>query len=142
MSLIFPSSSASAASGGPQQPPDGDQINSHNHNNGARAGVAKLIAENAVVIVCVRQCCMLLMLMHLLKVLGVNPKVFEIEEAETDATPEELSKIKSHCGEGEPKKLPVVYLGGELLGRVEKVVKMHNRNELILRLKEVKALWL
>ncbi|MCD7450239.1 GLutaRedoXin [Datura stramonium] len=76
--------------------------------------------------------------------LGVNPKVFEIEEAKTDATLEELSKIKSRCGEGGggPKKLPVVYLGGELLGGVEKVVEMHNRNELIVRLKEVEALCL
>ncbi|MCD7466287.1 GLutaRedoXin [Datura stramonium] len=144
---LFPSSSASAASGGSQQPPDGDQINRHNHNNGVRAGVAKLIAENAVVIVCVRQCCMCLMLMHLLKGLGVNPKVFEIEKEETDATLEELSKIKSRCGKDEggpegPKKLPVVYLGGELLGGVEKVVEMDIKNQLVPELKEGGALWL
>ncbi|MCD7450244.1 GLutaRedoXin [Datura stramonium] len=118
---FFPSSASSGSGGGSgsQQLPGGDQIN---NNNGARWGVVQLIAENAIVIIC----------------------VLEIDEAETDAMLEELLKIKSRrgkAGEG-PKMLPVVYIGGKLLGGVEKVVETHIKNELIPMLKAAGALWL
>ncbi|KAG5622505.1 hypothetical protein H5410_007723 [Solanum commersonii] len=87
--------------------------------------IAKMVADNAVVIVAVHGCFMCVTVNSLMQRLGVNPKMVEVEEEEKTATLVKLSKI------GGPWELPAVYVGGKLLGGVDKVIEAHLKGELV-----------
>ncbi|XP_019242767.1 PREDICTED: glutaredoxin-C9-like [Nicotiana attenuata] len=101
--------------------------------------LANLVAENAIIVVATRGCCMCLVVKHLLLGLGVNPTIFEVDAAEEATALEELSRIE---GGGVQEKLPAVFVGGKLLGGVEKVMETHISGELVPLLKQAGALWL
>ncbi|XP_015159361.1 glutaredoxin-C9-like [Solanum tuberosum] len=91
--------------------------------------IAKMVADNAVVIVAVHGCFMCVTVISLVQRLGVNSKMIEVEEEEKTATLVKLSKIDD--GIGGPWELPAVYVGGKLLGGVDKVIEAHLKGELV-----------
>ncbi|RWW44350.1 hypothetical protein BHE74_00049897 [Ensete ventricosum] len=80
------------------------------------------VAENPVVVVGRRGCCMVDVARRLLLGLGVNPVVREIGE--------------------EAAALPVVFVGGRLLGGLDRLVTAHITGDLVPILKDAGALWL
>ncbi|PHT55898.1 Glutaredoxin-C9 [Capsicum baccatum] len=110
----------------------------------AKTGFAKLIGENAVLIISMSECCMCVIVKSLLVSLGVNPKVFNVDEEEKTSVLMKLSKMNegASSGTGGPWELPAVYIGGKYLGGVDKVMESHINGELVPMLREVGALWL
>ncbi|CAN4078873.1 unnamed protein product [Withania somnifera] len=113
------------------QPPRKDE------SNNLKTAVAKLIAETGMFIVARRGCYLCMVVKALVETLGANPKVLEVEE-EADMI-EVLSQIE---GGGKPQDLPAVYVGGKLLGGLDKVITTHVKGELVPMLREAGALWL
>ncbi|CAN1244728.1 GRXC9 [Linum perenne] len=66
----------------------------------------------------------------LLLCLGVNPPVFEVDE-----DVDEVKVLK------ELQTLPAVFVGGKLLGGLDKVMASHITCELVPVLKQAGALW-
>ncbi|XP_055803561.1 glutaredoxin-C9-like [Solanum dulcamara] len=129
---FFPTSSGSSAA----TPPPPDQSN----KKVRKTGIAKVVAENAMVIVAVRGCFMCITVNGLVQKMGVNPKIVEVEEAEKTAMLVQLSKIEE--GSGGPLELPAIYVGGKLLGGVDKVMEAHVQGEFVPILRAAGALWL
>ncbi|XP_051210305.1 monothiol glutaredoxin-S9 [Lolium perenne] len=104
---------------------------------GARDGgeaVRRAVAESPVVVVGRRGCCLSHVVKRLLQGLGVNPAVHEIAD---DA---ELAALAS--AEGEVAALPAVFVGGRLLGGLDRLMAVHISGELVPILKSAGALWL
>ncbi|CAN4078874.1 unnamed protein product [Withania somnifera] len=101
--------------------------------NVKKGRLAKLVEENPVVIVATRECCMCIVVKSLMETLGFNPRVLKVEEA---AVLEELWKIENDGS----MELPAVYIGGEYLGGVDKVIENHIKGQLVPLL--AGALWL
>lgn len=99
-----------------------------------------MVAENPLVIVAVRGCFMCVTVNGLVQRLGVNPKIVEVEEVKKIAILVKLSKIEG--SDGGPWELPAVYVGGKLLGGVDKVMEAHVKGELVPMLRAAGALWL
>ncbi|XP_055803560.1 glutaredoxin-C9-like [Solanum dulcamara] len=117
-------------------PPPRDQSN----KKVRKTRIAKVVAENAIVIVAVRGCFMCITVNDLVQKLGVNPKIVEVEEAEKTPMLIQLLKIEGD-GRG-PCELPAVYVGGKLLGGVDKVMEAHVKGEFVPMLRAAGALWL
>ena len=100
--------------------------------------VEKLVAENAVVIFSVSSCCMCHAVKRLLRGMGVNPTVYELDE---DPLGAEMEHVFSRLLGG-PSPVPVVFIGGKLVGAVDSVMASHISGELVPLLKEAGALWL
>ncbi|KAH0697080.1 hypothetical protein KY290_014507 [Solanum tuberosum] len=128
-------SSAAAASGSSRSTSPRDQSRRKVRNT----GILKVVAENPIVIVAVRGCFMCVTVNGLVQRLGVNPKMVEVEEVEKSAMLVKLSKIEG--SDGGPWELPAVYVGGTLLGGVDKVMEAHVKGEFVPMLREVGALW-
>ncbi|KAK6797453.1 hypothetical protein RDI58_005155 [Solanum bulbocastanum] len=135
-------SSAAAASGSSRStsckspPPPRDQ----SRRKVRKMGILKVVAENPIVTVAVRGCFMCVTVNSLVQRLGVNPKMIEVEEMEKTAMLVKLSKIEG--SEGGPWELPAVYVGGKLLGGVDKVMEAHVKGEFVPMLRAAGALWL
>ncbi|WOK99267.1 Thioredoxin superfamily protein [Canna indica] len=99
--------------------------------------IRRKIAESPVVLVGRAGCCMCLVARRLLLEIGVNPAVLEIRR-------EEEADIEVLCGSGRQPRvdLPVVFVGGRLLGGIDRLFGAHIAGELVPMLKEVGALWL
>ncbi|XP_004233840.1 glutaredoxin-C1-like [Solanum lycopersicum] len=108
--------------------------------NVRKTGILKVVAENPLVIVAVRGCFMCVTVNGLVQRLGVNPKIVEVEEVKKIAILVKLSKIEG--SDGGPWELPAVYVGGKLLGGVDKVMEAHVKGELVPMLRAAGALWL
>lgn len=100
--------------------------------------VARMITENAVIVIGRRGCCMCHVAKRLLQGLGVNPPVHEVAEEDEAAVAGELSR---KIGAGEVQ-FPAVFVGGKLFGGLERVMATHISGELIPILKDAGALWL
>ncbi|KAG0495805.1 hypothetical protein HPP92_000496 [Vanilla planifolia] len=95
--------------------------------------IARTVTENPVVVVGRRGCCMLHVVRRLLQGQGVNPTVCELgDEADEEAINGQLA--------GE--KLPAVFIGGKLVGGLERLMAVHISGELVPILKDAGALWL
>ncbi|RLN30412.1 hypothetical protein C2845_PM05G29680 [Panicum miliaceum] len=97
----------------------------------ARDEVRRAVAESPVLVVGRRGCCLSHVVKRLLQGLGVNPAVHEVAgEAE-------------HAGivDGDVA-LPAVFVGGRLLGGLDRLMAVHISGELVPILKEAGALWL
>jgi glutaredoxin-like protein len=91
------------------------------------------VAESPVVVVGRRGCCLSHVVKRLLQGLGVNPAVHEVaDEAELAAL----------AGDGEVAALPAVFVGGRLLGGLDRLMAVHISGELVPILKDAGALWL
>ncbi|KAL6991122.1 hypothetical protein U1Q18_009241 [Sarracenia purpurea var. burkii] len=153
-----PPSSSSSSSSPSAASTDGSAANSQLQPYGhdvkpikTRTSVGKLVAENAVVVLGRRGCCMCHVVERLLVALGVNPLVVEVSEGEEAAVVDELSGILGDdrgCGNkrgggGEGRlQLPAVFVRGKLFGGLERVMAAHISGELVPLLKEAGALWL
>ncbi|KMT04586.1 hypothetical protein BVRB_8g182420 [Beta vulgaris subsp. vulgaris] len=99
-----------------------------------------LVKENPVIVFGKKGCCMCHVVRKLLLGLGVNPPIFEI-----DGHVNESLMVSSFSNIGENNnnlQLPVVFVGGELFGGLEKVMATHLSGELVPILKQAGALWL
>ncbi|CAN1841395.1 GRXC9 [Linum perenne] len=74
----------------------------------------------------------------LLLCLGVNPPVFEVDEDVDEV--KVLKELQTTVGE--IVQLPAVFVGGKLLGGLDKVMASHITGELVPILKQAGALWL
>ncbi|KAM7277072.1 hypothetical protein ACFE04_018938 [Oxalis oulophora] len=99
--------------------------------------VHKLVSENAVIVFTRKGCCMGHVVKRLLLCLGVNPPIYEVEEEEEVRVIDEIGK-KMDDGD----QFPVVFIGGELFGGLDKVMATHISGELVPLLKQAGALWL
>eukprot|EP00250_Pteridium_aquilinum_P002868 c13092_g1_i2 orf=148-576(-) len=89
-------------------------------------GMKSIAMENAVVVVTTKGCCMSHVVTRLFCSLGVNPHVVEIEELEVD----------------QGSNVPAVFIGGRLLGGVDRLLAAHITGNLVPQLKAAGALWL
>ncbi|KAL8511542.1 hypothetical protein ACS0TY_018085 [Phlomoides rotata] len=103
--------------------------------------VRQLVAENAVVVVARRGCCMCHVVKLLLHGHGVNPSIFDVDEQNEADLIKELSTING-AGKSTAPQFPAVFVGGAHLGGLEAVMAAHISGELVPRLREARALWL
>ncbi|OMP07438.1 Glutaredoxin [Corchorus olitorius] len=102
-----------------------------------------IVSENAVIVFARKGCCMSHVVRRLLLALGVNPAVYEIEEADEVGVLNELEMIcKSDVGNDTKLQLPAVFIGGKLFGGLDRVMATHISGELVPLLKDAGALWL
>ncbi|XP_074578299.1 glutaredoxin-C9-like [Curcuma longa] len=110
-------------------------------SGGKRAAVMhQMVAKNPVVVAGRRECCMCHVARRLLLGLGVNPAVCELGE-EAAAELEGAVEVSGGNCRG-PMILPAVFVGGRLLGGLDRLLAVHIAGELVPILKEAGALWL
>uniref|UniRef100_A0A0E0C5T1 Glutaredoxin domain-containing protein n=1 Tax=Oryza meridionalis TaxID=40149 RepID=A0A0E0C5T1_9ORYZ len=98
------------------------------------AEVRRAVAESPVLVVGRRGCCLIHVVKRLLQGLGVNPAVHEVAG-------EAALKGVMPAG-GEAAALPAVFVGGKLLGGLDRLMAVHISGELVPILKKAGALWL
>lgn len=103
--------------------------------------IRRLTTENAVLVFSMTSCCMCHVVKRLLCSLGVHPAVCELDEEEGGV---EMEKILRAVVGGAQKSssVPAVFIGGNLIGGLDRVMAMHIEGDLVPKLKEAKALWL
>lgn len=95
--------------------------------------VEEMASRNAVVIFSNNTCCMCHAIKRLLCGMGVNPTVYELDPTWQQAL---FSILPNSCD------LPVVFIGGKLLGSMDTIMAAHINGTLVPLLKEAGALWL
>lgn len=105
--------------------------------------VEKMVRANAVVIFSVSSCCMCHAVKRLFCGMGVNPTVYELDE---DPRGKEIERILIRllgcCSVAGSGVVPVVFIGGKLVGAMDRVMASHINGTLVPLLKEAGALWL
>ncbi|XP_047060889.1 monothiol glutaredoxin-S5-like [Lolium rigidum] len=96
--------------------------------------VERAVSESPVVVVGRRACCLSHVVKQLLQGLGVNPAVHEVAD--------EASLAGLAGGGVEAAALPAVFVGGKLLGGLDRLMAVHISGELVPILKKAGALWL
>ncbi|TVU02469.1 hypothetical protein EJB05_52022, partial [Eragrostis curvula] len=97
----------------------------------AAAEVGRAVAESPVLVVGRRGCCLSHVVKRLLQGLGVNPAVHEVADEAA------LTGVVA-----EAPALPAVFVGGKLLGGLDRLMAVHISGELVPILKKAGALWL
>jgi glutaredoxin-like protein len=97
-----------------------------------RAEVGRAVAERPVLVVGRRGCCLSHVVKRLLQGLGVNPAVHEVADESALA-----GLVPAGAG-----ALPAVFVGGRLLGGLDRLMAVHISGELVPILKKAGALWL
>ncbi|KAK8529550.1 hypothetical protein V6N13_102458 [Hibiscus sabdariffa] len=100
--------------------------------------VAKLASESAVVIFSLSSCCMCHAVKRLFCGLGVNPTVYELDQ---DPRGKDMETALMRLL-GNSQAVPVVFIGGKLIGAMDRVMASHINGTLVPLLKEAGALWL
>ncbi|XP_062190430.1 glutaredoxin-C9-like isoform X2 [Phragmites australis] len=104
--------------------------------------VARMASGNAVVVFSASGCCMCHVVKRLLLGLGVGPTVYELDQLGGAGGGREIqAALAQLLPPGQPA-VPVVFVGGRLLGGVEKVMACHINGTLVPLLKQAGALWL
>uniref|UniRef100_A0A0E0KPX5 Glutaredoxin domain-containing protein n=2 Tax=Poaceae TaxID=4479 RepID=A0A0E0KPX5_ORYPU len=115
--------------------------------------VERLASESAVVVFSVSSCCMCHAVKRLFCGMGVHPTVHELERAlarlvgyggPATASPP-VVPVRLFCGMGvhpTAPVVPVVFIGGKLVGAMDRVMAAHINGSLVPLLKEAGALWL
>ncbi|MBA0682684.1 hypothetical protein Goari_024380, partial [Gossypium aridum] len=99
--------------------------------------VVKLASEKAVVIFSLSSCCMCHAVKRLFCGMGVNPTVYELDQ---DPRGKDLeTALMRLLGNSQP--VPVVFIGGKLIGAMDRVMASHINGTLVPLLKEAGALW-
>ncbi|KAL5978838.1 Glutaredoxin-C3 [Asimina triloba] len=101
--------------------------------------VERLASENAVVIFSISSCCMCHAIKQLFCGMGVNPTVYELDE---DPRGKDMKKALITLLAASPPVLPVVFIGGKLVGAMDRVMASHINGTLVPLLKQAGALWL
>uniref|UniRef100_A0A0D6QZ80 Glutaredoxin domain-containing protein n=1 Tax=Araucaria cunninghamii TaxID=56994 RepID=A0A0D6QZ80_ARACU len=100
--------------------------------------VQRLASENAVLVFSMTSCCMCHVVKRLFCSLGVNPAVCELDEEEGGL---DMEKVLARLV-GKKTAVPAVFIGGNLVGGLDRVMAAHISGELVPKLKEAGALWL
>ncbi|CAI9761691.1 unnamed protein product [Fraxinus pennsylvanica] len=100
--------------------------------------VMRLATGSAVVIFSVSTCCMCHAVKRLFCGMGVNPSVHEIDQ---DPNGKEIERALMTLL-GSPSAMPVVFIGGKLVGTMDRVMASHINGTLVPLLKDAGALWL
>lgn len=100
--------------------------------------VNKLAAQNAVVIFSLSSCCMCHAIKRFFYDLGVNPAIHELDQ---DARGREMEKALINAV-GRRSGIPIVFVGGHLVGSTDQVMSLHLSGQLVPLLKREGALWL
>ncbi|KAG8064304.1 hypothetical protein GUJ93_ZPchr0004g39183 [Zizania palustris] len=101
--------------------------------------VERLAAESAVVVFSVSSCCMCHAVKRLFCGMGVHPTVHELD---LDPRGRELERALARLVGGVAPVVPVVFIGGKLVGAMDRVMAAHINGSLVPLLKEAGALWL
>jgi glutaredoxin 3 len=102
--------------------------------------VLRVASESAVVIFSVSSCCMCHAVKRLFCGMGVNPTVYELDQ---DPRGKEIERaLMRLLGINSPGTVPVVFIGGKLIGAMDRVMASHINGTLVPLLKEAGALWL
>ncbi|XP_058750198.1 glutaredoxin-C9-like [Vicia villosa] len=101
--------------------------------------IITMVSENAVIIIGTRGCCLCHVVKRLLQGLGVNPPVYEVDQ---DRETSVVAQLSTHASAAETVQFPAVFVGGKLLGGLERVMASHISGELVPILKDAGALWL
>ncbi|KAJ0977604.1 hypothetical protein J5N97_013112 [Dioscorea zingiberensis] len=100
--------------------------------------VMRLASQKAVVIFSVSTCCMCHTMKRFFCELGVNPYIHELDE---DTKGKEIERVLAKLlGRNPP--VPVVFIGGKLIGPTDKVMSLHLSGNLVPLLRDAGALWL
>ncbi|CAK8540980.1 unnamed protein product [Lathyrus sativus] len=94
--------------------------------------IMRLATQSAVVIFSMSNCCMCHAMKSLFSGMGVNAMVHELEE-----DPKPFMRLL-----GNSTSLPVVFIGGKLVGSMDRVLAFHINGSLVPLLKDAGALWL
>ncbi|CAN6238232.1 unnamed protein product [Urochloa humidicola] len=108
----------------------------------AAARVERLASESAVVVFSVSSCCMCHAVKRLFCGMGVHPAVHELD---LDPRGRDLERALARLlgyGAAAPPVVPVVFIGGKLVGAMDRVMAAHINGSLVPLLKEAGALWL
>ncbi|XP_019417704.1 PREDICTED: glutaredoxin-C1-like [Lupinus angustifolius] len=100
--------------------------------------VVRLASESAVVIFSISSCCMCHALKTLFCGMGVNPSVVELDE---DPKGKEMESVLMRLL-GNSTCVPVVFIGGKLVGTMDRVLASHINGSLVPLLKQAGAMWL
>ncbi|OIW05477.1 hypothetical protein TanjilG_12068 [Lupinus angustifolius] len=100
--------------------------------------VIRLASKSAVVIFSISSCCMCHAMKTLFCGMGVNPNVVELDE---DPKGKEMEKALMRLV-GNSTSVPVVFIGGKLVGTMDRVLASHINGTLVPLLKDAGALWL
>ncbi|KAL8254279.1 hypothetical protein R6Q59_032500 [Mikania micrantha] len=101
--------------------------------------LAKLVSENAVVIFSLSTCCMCYAVKSLFSGMGVNTTVYELDEDPIRGREIERALVRLM---GSSTTVPVVFIGGKLVGSMDRVMGSHINGTLVPLLKKAGALWL
>ncbi|KAK9675349.1 hypothetical protein RND81_11G002100 [Saponaria officinalis] len=102
--------------------------------------VARLASESAVVIFSVSSCCMCHAVKTLFCGMGVNPTVYELDH---DPRGVDIQRaLMRLLGLASSPPVPVVFIGGKLVGAMDSVMASHINGSLVPLLKDAGALWL
>ncbi|KAG6505228.1 putative glutaredoxin-C14 [Zingiber officinale] len=99
--------------------------------------VMKLASQRAVVVFSLSSCCMCHTVKSLFHDLGVNAAIHELDEVPWGREMEKaLAKL---VGRNSP--VPVVFIGGKLIGSTDKIMSLHLGGRLVPLLRDAGALW-
>lgn len=101
--------------------------------------IVTLSSQRAVVVFSISSCCMCHAIKTLLSDLGCSPLVYEIDEE--PAVYREMKKALARLV-GRKTLVPVVFIGGRLVGSTEQVMSLHLGGNLVPLLRQAGAVWL
>ncbi|CAH2079002.1 unnamed protein product [Thlaspi arvense] len=107
------------------------------HNIKLMDKLQKMISEKSVVIFSKNSCCMSHTIKTLFLDFGVNPTIYELDEINRG---KEIEQALAQLGCS--PTVPVVFIGGQLVGGANQVMSLHLNRSLVPMLKRVGALWL
>ncbi|KAK7400634.1 hypothetical protein VNO78_11862 [Psophocarpus tetragonolobus] len=110
-------------------------------NGAEQANVVKMVSENPVIVIGTRGCCMCHVVQKLLQGLGVNPPMYEVDEADQADVANVLS-LNILGASAATLQFPAVFVGGKFFGGLDRVMATHISGELVPILKDAGALWL
>ncbi|PWA97801.1 hypothetical protein CTI12_AA025810 [Artemisia annua] len=113
----------------------------HHHSLDPIERLAKLVSENAVVIFSLTTCCMCHAVKRLLLGMGVSPTIYELDDQVDPTRARDIERALRRLV-GNSMSVPVVFVGGKLVGSMDKVMGSHINGTLVPLLKKAGALWL
>ena len=117
----------------------GSYISTRSSYNDPLERIERMASENAVVIFSISSCCMCHAIKRLFCGMGVNPMVHELDEDPRGGKDLERALMMLL---GTSNAVPVVFIGGKLVGTMDRVMASHINGTLVPLLKEAGALWL
>lgn len=103
--------------------------------------VKQLVSRSAVVIFSRSSCCMCHAVKRLFCGMGVNATVYELDQ--DPFLGKEIERaLLNLLGDYSKASVPVVFIGGKLVGAMDRVMASHINGTLVPLLKEAGALWL